>query len=344
MAGLLALPECIMNDNSYSDEAISRFLLRQLPDAESDAIEAKFFTDAEYFERICEVENQLVDRYIRGRLSPRERELFERNYLITPARRQKVAFAKSLTRATAQVQTAAAREVSESREKTVSRWQSFLTNLRSSSWVPQVAMAMAVILLIGGLWAGFKINTLRRDLIAANQERNRFEQSQQELRRQIEELERQLATSSTQSDELTKELERLREQQKELEKQGLQPLTGGSALPSIASFLLLPGSVRGGEGAKTLVIKPEIDTLRLRIKLDSNDYSTYLVQVRTVDGSEVFSQQGLKAQAVKQQATLSIKIPAKKLPGNDYILTLSGVSPANAVEEVERYFFRVKVN
>lgn len=333
-----------MKDNSYDDQTISRFLLRQLPEAESDAIEAKFFADAEYFERICEVENRLVDRYIRGRLSRQERELFERNYLITPARRQKVAFAKSLTRATAQVQTAAVREVIGSPEKPLSWWRALRTSLRSSSWAPQLAMAMAIVLFVGGLWAVLQINTLRRDLSAANQQRERFEQQQQELRRQIEELERQVAAGSTQSAELSKELERLREQQKDLEKQKSQPPTNVPSPPSIASFLLLPGSVRGSDGGNTLNLRREIENVQLRVKLDSNDYSNYVAQVRTVDGAEIFRQQGLKAQAVKRNATLSVRIPAKRLPGNDYILILSGVSLANAIEEVERYFFRVKVN
>jgi hypothetical protein len=65
------------------------------------------------------------------------------------------------------------------------------------------------------------------------------------------------------------------------------------------------------------------------------------VRVSTVDGAPVFSRQGLKARAAKGGAAISVSIPAKKLARNDYILTLSGIGPANKVEEVEKYFFRV---
>ncbi len=202
---------------------------------------------------------------------------------------------------------------------------------------------MMLILLIGSLWAGFKIATLRRDLIAANQERNSFEQRQQELNRKIEELQQELSTGNAQSDDLAKELERLRQQQKEMEKQLPQRQTKEPASPPIASFFLFPGSIRGSnEGAKTLAIAPTIETVRLQVRFDADDYSSYQALLRIIDGAQVFSQRSLKARSSKDGATVSIKIPAKKLVRNDYILTLSGVGDHGQMEEVERYFFRVK--
>lgn len=333
-----------MNDKSTTDEMISEFLLKQLPEAESDAIEEKFFTDPDFFERICAVENQLVDHYIRGRMSRKEQELFERNYLITPARRQKVAFAKSLARATSQVQTAEVREVNKTRETSVSGWRTFWSSLRAFSLVPKMAMALAVILAIGSLWAVFKINALRRDLIAADQERQSFEQRQQDLNRKLQDLERKVSQGNTQNEILAKELENLRQQREELEKPKPQPQTTVPAPASIASFLLLPGSVRGSESAKSLVLTPKTETVQIQIKFDSNDYSNYQVQVRTVEGTQVFSQRDLKARAGKDGATVSVKIPAKKLAKNDYLLTLSGADPSQQPVEVEKYFFRVKNN
>ena len=332
-----------MKDKRYTDEMIKGFLLKELPAAESEAIEEKFFSDAECFERICAIENLLVDRYIGERLSHKERELFEHNYLTTPARRQKVAFAKSLARATSQVQTADFRAPEKSGVKAISWWQAIFASLGTSSFIPQLAMAMAFLLLVGGLWAVLKIRTLNRDLIAANQQRNNLEERQQELNRQIHDLERKLAQGSSQSDELAKEIERLREQQKELERQQRERQLNEPQAPSIASFFLAPGSVRGNsEGAKTLAIAPKTETVRFQIQFDTNDYLSYQLQIRTVGGRQVFSQRGLQARAGKDSATVSVKIPAKRLAKDDYILTLSGVDSSQEPVEVEKYFFRVE--
>ncbi|MBI3650663.1 MAG: hypothetical protein HY231_06400 [Acidobacteria bacterium] len=332
-----------MKDQRFTDEKLGAFLLRQLPEAESAAIEAQFFADAESFERVCEVENQLVDRYVRGQLSHKEQGLFERHYLVTPARRQKVAFAKALVRATSQVQTAEARQAQASKVHPVSWWQALRSSLRSSSWLPQMAMAMAVILLIGSLWAVVKINALRRDLMAANQQRDQVEQRQQELNRQIQNLEQQVAEGNTRSEELAQELAELRRQREELERQPGQRQTPEIQPPAIASFLLLPGSVRGNPtNAQTLVIAHATATVQLHVQFESHDYPLYQAQVRAIGGAEVFRQQGLKARPTKTGATVTIRIPASKLARNDYLLTLSGVASSGAVEAVESYFFRVK--
>src|SRR5437763_2555854 len=109
-----------MKDKFDTDEFIIRFLLADVPETEREALEERYFSDPEYFEQVCAVENLLIDRYVREQLSGKERERFERHYLITPARRQKVAFAKSLARAASQVQTSEVREA----KVTASWWPS----------------------------------------------------------------------------------------------------------------------------------------------------------------------------------------------------------------------------
>src|SRR5215470_18820848 len=63
------------------DERTIRYLLGDLPETEQTAVEQEYFVDPEKFEEVWATENDLVDGYVRGRLSRRERELFERNYL-----------------------------------------------------------------------------------------------------------------------------------------------------------------------------------------------------------------------------------------------------------------------
>ena len=70
---------------------MTRYLLGDLPETEQTAVEQEYFADQEKFEEVWAAENDLVDRYVRGRLSRAERELFERNYLQSPKHRERVA-------------------------------------------------------------------------------------------------------------------------------------------------------------------------------------------------------------------------------------------------------------
>lgn len=66
-----------MQRTTEQDERMTRYLLGDLPGSEQAAVEQEYFADPERFEEVWSAENDLVDRYARGRLSRGERELFE---------------------------------------------------------------------------------------------------------------------------------------------------------------------------------------------------------------------------------------------------------------------------
>src|SRR5262245_61748791 len=80
-------------------ERMTRYLLGDLLETEQMAVEQEYFADPEKFEEVWAAENDLVDRYVRGRLSRGERDLFERNYLQSPKHRERVALARKLLEA-----------------------------------------------------------------------------------------------------------------------------------------------------------------------------------------------------------------------------------------------------
>src|SRR5262249_29143702 len=88
-----------MRRTTEHDERTIRYLLGDLPETEQTAVEQEYFVDQEKFEEVWATENDLVDGYVRGRLSRRERELFERNYLQSPKHRERVAVARKLLEA-----------------------------------------------------------------------------------------------------------------------------------------------------------------------------------------------------------------------------------------------------
>ena len=77
-------------------EALQRYVLGDLSDAERAELEEKYFADDELFDQLVEVENDLVDAYVDGTLTPADRKKFEERFMTTSERRDRVAFARAL--------------------------------------------------------------------------------------------------------------------------------------------------------------------------------------------------------------------------------------------------------
>ncbi len=75
---------------------IRRFLLGGLPPREQAEWEDRYFGSDGAFEDLVSGENDLIDSYVRGRLSPGEREQFEKRYCDSPGHIGRVKFAGAL--------------------------------------------------------------------------------------------------------------------------------------------------------------------------------------------------------------------------------------------------------
>jgi anti-sigma factor RsiW len=60
-----------------------------LPDAEVERVEELYFDDSNYLDRLAHLEDDLIDAYIDGRLSPHDRAQFETHFLASARRREK---------------------------------------------------------------------------------------------------------------------------------------------------------------------------------------------------------------------------------------------------------------
>jgi hypothetical protein len=74
-----------------SDAQLRRYLLRQLPDAEAEAIEAAYFADATLAARLEDLDDDLAHAYMNGALDAAEFAAFKR-VLEVPGRAARVAF------------------------------------------------------------------------------------------------------------------------------------------------------------------------------------------------------------------------------------------------------------
>jgi hypothetical protein len=290
-----------------------QYLLGALPEAEQAALEEQFFADAEALGEIWAAEHQLVDAYVRGRLGRAEREQFEQYYLDSAPHRERVAVARMLLRA-ADAEAVSANEP----EPQISAWAKFLTLLRG----PQLAWGLAVAALLLIVAGGTKL-LLERAQLRAQLATTQAQQQQRER-----ELAAQIATTREQNERLAAALERLRQAEK--------PEQTEPKRSTIFSFLLTTSLLRGSGAPQPLIIPRDTEQVELRVRLETDDYAHYQVNLRTIEGVEIWNRRNLKARTGR----LAIVVPASKLSAGDYILTLSGVK-SDTVEEVNRYFFRV---
>jgi hypothetical protein len=98
---------------NLAEPALRRYLLGSLPESEVNSLEERYFVDSEAFEQVWAAENELVDDYAAGRLTPDERRLFEEHYLSSPLHRSRLATIQALraARAVTAATPAAARAV-----------------------------------------------------------------------------------------------------------------------------------------------------------------------------------------------------------------------------------------
>ena len=187
------------------ENQMSHYLLGLLPEPETAALEQAFFADDEAFERMWEVENDLVDRYVRGRLAPGERDPFERHYLASPVHRQRVAAARNLlfaADALPPAQSVAAESIPVS-------WAGQFASRRVSRVMGRLALAAAILLLAAGCaWLLSERARQRGDIARLQAERAAQESRERELAEQI-------ATGQSERDRLSVELEQLRKQRTE---------------------------------------------------------------------------------------------------------------------------------
>lgn len=81
-----------MQENFTDENRLRRYLLDDLPDDEQLAIGERLLVDRAYLEQLQIVEEDLIDDYLRDKLSPPERQRFRQQFN-TPARRHKIQLA-----------------------------------------------------------------------------------------------------------------------------------------------------------------------------------------------------------------------------------------------------------
>lgn len=348
-----------MEHQLSNDELMIRYLLRESSEQEQMELEERYFGDDEYFEQLLTVEDELIDAYVQGKLTSRAREQFERQFLTTPQRCQRVEFSRGLMRAVEEEPAPATLAPTTARQEAVSWWQSVLDMLRAQNRVLgmlraqnrglQMALTAAVVaLLLGGSW--LVVDSLRRRTALEQPEAERAARRQQE-----QESRQRAGEQHARNDQLSNDAQRAQREQELANQQPPEdrgqasnrvPRIGERARQraprsTIASFMLTPGLVRDTGESNRLIITPGITVVRLHLSVEEAVYQSYSAVLETVEGQEVWSRRGLRAQSNRSGKAVVMSLPANLLSQRDYILTLRGASAAGEVEDVGEYSFRV---
>ncbi len=108
----------------------------------------------------------------------------------------------------------------------------------------------------------------------------------------------------------------------------------------VATFTLVPGMVRGENGAGSLILPDGTTDVRLRLTLESEDYKQYRAALSTAEGRKLWGRVITRGTS-KKSDNLMLSLPANLLRSGDYVVELSGANSDGKWESVADYSFRV---
>lgn len=119
------------------DAVLRSYLLGTIAPEVRDDVERRLFSDDRIFwEQMCLAEDELIDDYVNGDLVPEERTRFERCFLTTPERREKLSFSRALK----------AHVENRRSEQKQAWWEPLVRPLFVPSWAAAAAAVLLVVL------------------------------------------------------------------------------------------------------------------------------------------------------------------------------------------------------
>ncbi|HEY6250262.1 MAG TPA: hypothetical protein VI685_09890 [Candidatus Angelobacter sp.] len=288
-------------------ELLLRYLLGDLPESERERLEQEYFTTPEVLRTLSAAEDDLVDTYVRGGLSPNQRQQFESYFLASPQKRKRLEFATTLRTALRQQETGPGVE------------RGVQTGFPRQRLIMQTAVAAtAVVAILAALLVFLTLQN--RNL---RQELGKSQSAQIELQRQVQELQEQIKLSgATKGDS-----------------EWWPPATGETV-----SILLSPGLVReiGKPQGHLLAIPRIASSVVLVLGLEEDQYSVYDLVIRTAEGAEIRRIKALKSQPIQNGGrAVIVSLPAHLFDKGDYVVTLFARNDHGQTLELRPYSFTV---
>ncbi len=311
-------------------EKIRSYLLGTLPTAEREALEEFCFTDKNQYYQLCEVENMLIDSYVRGTLSPSERALFTQNYLPLPQRQERVQTAQLLL---AEIDAQDHFVPLTMRD----RLQSLFAFFVKPQFMTAVACGCALVLSFVGwrLWQQNK--NLQREVAALTQA------SEQQRQNALEQKLNQAETVNSKFDQIAKLGKESKDAQPASTTKSLQ--IPSDHLPPIKVVTLILGNslLRSNEAQDLPQLTLAVETKSAEILCDipRTEFKNFVLILQTASGQPVITNKSTIAAVRKNTQRLRMMIPAQKINAGDYVMIVSGTKTSGEAEEIRRFPFKV---
>ena len=335
--------------DQIKQEEMKRFLFQEFSEKKREAFEERFFADGDFFYDLMDLENELVDRYTIGKMSPAESARFEKSLPKSPERRAQIANSVAL-------QNFIAEQKSDVVEPTFWGKIAGFFNIQKNLF-QYVTAALLILLMVG---VGFLLferaryaNELARLQNEQNQRAGELEQQENALQEQIKQiqqreqnLQKELENKNGQTEflneqiereksgklKLERELEKLRQEKSKPPIEKPKETQPHQQTPIITTLLPYSGGKGGGDDIKIIRIRPNTEKIKLNLKIPTESTGENF-DVK-LNGENVAN--GLKPFRSKSgNRLLFITLPTKKLDETEHAITL------NADSETVRYYFRL---
>jgi len=324
------------------------FLLGKLTEEENIKIETEFFGENKHFEDILIAENDLIDAYVKGELSPEDKTRFESRLLLNPKQRQRVDFAETLVKYASSLPAE-----NENLSFAESNWWAAFLQLFSAKPMLSYSFAVAAfIFCAGAIW------------LAVNSSSSQFSQNSELASVQTPEMvaeETEIPKSESgaplerekSADKANPEIETTKDKSPNVER---RPQADKNQSPAAAriektakpaaifSTIILPLGLTRDDTAPSkkfdIAVKTDFVNLQLNLE-DDNSFASYFAVLETVEGRQVWNGKILKSAKTKKQNLVTATISARLLKKGDYILTLKGLTKDRAFEPAGDYSFTI---
>ena len=316
-----------MSQQHSPQDVAKRYLLGALSDAERDQLEQNYFSDNAEFAEIEIAEDELIDAYVRGKLSAEDRRRFEKLASSSTRLDERVAFARVLSQKTA---SSSARTVVPVPQR--NRWRELLFGQPA-----RLAFGLGILLvLLGGLLIAGAWLQIRQQsqLIAAR------EAALEERRQQVE---RQAAESKMNNEQWQNQLRSQEAQLHERERVAQEDTGAGqSPIGLVASLILRPGTTRGEGGSSQVTLTRNTSRLRFNIDLADSGSRRYRATLLTAESKVISKPRILTPRRSRSGDFLILELPAQGLAPGDYYVRVEGLGASGESGSINDYQFRIK--
>ncbi|MFL6236957.1 MAG: hypothetical protein ACJ76N_27755 [Thermoanaerobaculia bacterium] len=268
-------------------------------------------------------ENQVVDRYVMGRLPPDEAGLFEDHYLSCPECLDRLALAESLERGFKRAAGQDAARLAATRQLAAVAWLSRLSRSRQTA---ALLLTLFAVVALPGVLAYREMGELAAARSALERERTAAgSRTSAEAARLHAEL-----------DASHQDLAREREARSRAAEQLAQATRPQENVPIL--FLNAERGPSGGEPTFRLRLPAKAGWIVFALAVDPPHHPSYRAVLRDARGREAWSGADLR---LNEQESLSLSLPSTLLAPGDYTLAVEGLAPGRRPAPAGHFAFRV---